>query len=88
MKNGVGAKISRIRNTVLLCSPDTHVGESEHDVVLHGRVGAGVQQLSEGGDDPLGLALVLQAHLAQAHHSQGAQPQGGNKPAPHSLEQG
>jgi hypothetical protein len=49
-------------------SPDTHVGECEHDVVLHGRVGAGVEELPEGGDDPLGLALRLQAHLAQAHY--------------------
>ncbi len=60
----------------------------EPDVVLHGWIGAGIQQLAEGGNDSLGLALILQAHLAQAHHSQGAQPQGGNKPAPHSLEQG
>lgn len=40
--------------------PDTHVGEDDHDVVLHSGVPSLVQDLTEGRDDLLRLLFILQ----------------------------
>ena len=56
--------------TVYRILPDTHVWECKHDIVLHGGVRAGVQQLTKGGDDPLGLRAHRGLRLTASKYEQ------------------